>query len=39
MYTDQLESVELLRKWSGQNGWKALETSITESVENEYFTL
>ncbi|WZH50047.1 Epimerase domain-containing protein [Fusarium acuminatum] len=39
MYTDQFESVELLRKWGGQNGWKALETSITESVENEYFTL
>ncbi|KAH6951963.1 aldehyde reductase [Fusarium avenaceum] len=39
MYTDQSESVDLLRKWGGQNGWKALETSITESVENEYFTL
>ncbi|KAJ4007482.1 hypothetical protein NW752_007538 [Fusarium irregulare] len=37
MYTDQFESLELLRKWGGKDGWKALETSITECVKSEYF--
>ncbi|KAM0354829.1 hypothetical protein ACHAPU_000656 [Fusarium lateritium] len=39
MHTDQSESLKLLRKWGNADGWKSLETSISESVENKYFDL
>ncbi|KAH6887046.1 hypothetical protein B0T10DRAFT_539215 [Thelonectria olida] len=37
MSTDQSESIALLKKWAGQDGWKPLKDSISESIENPYF--
>ncbi|KAF4957607.1 hypothetical protein FSARC_11246 [Fusarium sarcochroum] len=37
--TDQSESVALLKKWAGQDGWKSLEDSISEGIESPYFQL
>ncbi|KAH7200972.1 hypothetical protein BKA60DRAFT_612593 [Fusarium oxysporum] len=32
--TDQSESVALLKKWAGQDGWKPLRQIITEAINN-----
>ncbi|KAI8716136.1 Epimerase domain-containing protein [Fusarium sp. LHS14.1] len=37
--TDQSDSLTLLEKWAGQEGWRPLRTSIIESVESPYFQL
>ncbi|KPM41009.1 hypothetical protein AK830_g5538 [Neonectria ditissima] len=34
---DQSDSVALLKKWAGQDGWKPLKDSISDSIENPYF--
>ncbi|RYP82752.1 hypothetical protein DL769_001561 [Monosporascus sp. CRB-8-3] len=34
---DQSDSLALLKKWTGQDGWKPLESSITDSIENAWF--
>ncbi|UPK92490.1 hypothetical protein LCI18_003425 [Fusarium solani-melongenae] len=37
--TDQSDSVALLKRWAGQEGWRPLKNTITESVESPYFQL
>ncbi|KAM0541480.1 hypothetical protein ACHAPJ_013215 [Fusarium lateritium] len=37
--TDQSESVELLKKWAGQEGWKSLNDSIAEQINSPYFQI
>jgi hypothetical protein len=35
---DQSESLALLKKWSGKEGWTALEDSIAENINNPYLS-
>ncbi|KAF5017801.1 hypothetical protein F66182_10241 [Fusarium sp. NRRL 66182] len=35
--TDQSESVAILNKWGGQNGWKSLMQTISEGIDNPYW--
>ncbi|KAF5557312.1 aldehyde reductase 2 [Fusarium phyllophilum] len=35
--TDQSQSVALLKKWAGQDGWKPLKQIITEAINNPYW--
>ena len=35
---DQSESLALLRKWSGKDGWTSLEESISENITNPYLS-
>ncbi|KAJ4129723.1 hypothetical protein NW754_004006 [Fusarium falciforme] len=37
--TDQSDSVALLKRWAGQEGWRPLKDSIVESIDNPYFQL
>jgi hypothetical protein len=37
--TDQAESLDLLKVWSGQHDWTPLSTSITETVKSPYFLI
>ena len=37
--TDQSESVELVKKWAGQEGWKSLNDSIAEQINSAYFQI
>jgi hypothetical protein len=33
---DQSDSIALLRKWSGKDGWISLKDSISENINNPY---
>ena len=33
---DQSDSITLLRKWAGKDGWTSLEDSIAENINNPY---
>ena len=35
--TDESESIALLKKWANQDGWKPLQTTVAETIENPYF--
>jgi hypothetical protein len=35
--TDQKQSVELLRKWTGQDDWRAVKEFVADSIETHYF--
>ena len=35
---DQSESLSLLRKWSGKDGWTSLEDSISDNITNPYLS-
>lgn len=35
---DQSESLALLRKWFGKDGWTSLEDSISENINNPYLS-
>lgn len=35
---DQSDSLALLKKWSGKDGWTSLEDSVFESINNLYLT-
>ena len=35
---DQSESLALLRKWSGKDGWTPLKDSISENITNPYLS-
>jgi hypothetical protein len=35
---DQSESLALLEKWSGKDGWASLEDSVSENINNSYLS-
>ncbi|KAH7137619.1 hypothetical protein EDB81DRAFT_900988, partial [Dactylonectria macrodidyma] len=35
--TDFSDSIALLKKWAGQDGWRSLEGSIAEGIDSSYF--
>jgi hypothetical protein len=35
---DQSESLKLLRKWAGKDGWTALEDGVAENVDNAFLS-
>ncbi len=35
---DQSDAIALVKTWSGKDGWTSLEDSVSESINNPYFT-